>query len=602
MPLPYYERTCYCAEVGEDHVGKTVLITGWVQNRRDHGGMVFIDVRDRTGLVQLKFNPDSDPRSHEIAGRLRAEYCVAVRGEVAARPEGLVNPNLASGAVEIKVHEIDILSESATPPFDIADDTEANEELRLKYRYLDLRRPVLQRSLITRHRIVRAIREHFDREGFVEIETPILTKSTPEGARDYLVPSRVHPGRFYALPQSPQIFKQLLMISGFDKYVQIARCFRDEDLRADRQPEFTQLDMEMSFVQAENVFDVIERCMAHVMKQIHGVDIPRPFPRVAFDRAMDEYGTDAPDTRYDMKLIDVSAAAKKSEFRVFADALAAGGVVRAMRVPGGATMTRKETDRLADDLRGIGAGGLPLVKVAKDDDSRIAFQTGVAKFFTPETTAEIAGATGAGEGDLLFFAAGAPADVCKHLSWLRTVVARKRDLIPRNEWHFLWIVDVPMFEWNADEKRWDSMHHPFTAPRDEDVPLLDSDPGRVLSQGYDLVLNGTELGSGSVRIHRADVQRKIFGLLNITPEQQQLRFGFLLDALRYGPPPHGGIALGLDRIMMLLTGMDSLRDTLSFPKTAKAQDLMTEAPSPVEEQQLRELALKSTAATEATPT
>lgn len=589
MPLPYNQRTCYCGDVDAGLIGQTVLLTGWVHNRRDHGGIFFIDLRDRAGRVQLKFDSQSDPQCHERAATLKAEYCIAVRGEVVSRPEGLVNPNMKTGAVEVNVREVDVLSKSDTPPFEIADDVETNEEMRLKYRYLDLRRPTLQKALITRARITKAMRDYFEQAGFLEIETPFLTKSTPEGARDYLVPSRIHPGNFYALPQSPQIFKQLLMMSGFDRYVQIVRCFRDEDLRADRQPEFTQLDLEMSFVQPEDVQTIIEGLLNHVMKIIHGIDIPTPFPRMTYRQAMEDYGIDRPDTRYDLRIKDVSVIARKMEFKVFADAPAAGGVVRCIRVPGGADLTRKQTDALAEDLKGIGAGGLPLVKVAAEGGKTV-FQTGIAKFFTPETTAELLATTAAAPGDMLFFAAGSFDDTCKHLSWLREVVARQRKLIPEGQWNFLWIVDFPMFLHDAELQRHFAVHHPFTAPQDEDLDRLDGgDPTQCRAKAYDVVLNGVELGGGSIRIHRREVQEKVFKLLEMSMEEQQSRFGFLLEALKFGPPPHGGIALGLDRMAMLLSGYTNIRDVIAFPKTAKASCLMSEAPSPVSKEQLDEL-------------
>jgi aspartyl-tRNA synthetase len=592
VPLPYNQRTCYCGDVGSHLIGQTVLLTGWVHNRRDHGGMVFIDLRDRAGVVQLKFSPATDPKSHEIAAKLRNEYCIAVRGKVARRPEGLVNPRMKTGEVEVQVHAIDILSPSEPPKFEIVDAAEASEELRLRYRYLDLRRRPLQESLVTRHRITKAIRDYFDREGFFEIETPFLTKSTPEGARDYLVPSRIQPGAFYALPQSPQLFKQLLMMSGFDRYMQIVRCFRDEDLRADRQPEFTQLDVEMSFVQPDDVLHVIEGCLSHVMKVIHNVAVETPFPRMTYQQALDDYGIDRPDTRYDLRIKDVTDIARKTEFRVFTNAVDDGGVVRCIRVPGGAAMTRKETDTLADDLRGIGAGGLPLVKVVAGREARPEFQSGSAKYFTPETTAEMIAATQAEAGDILFFAADGVANVCKYLSWLREVVAERRGLIPPGKWNFLWVLDFPLFEYNEEDGRYYAVHHPFTAPRDEDLPLLETDPAKIRAKAYDVVLNGVELGGGSIRIHRGDVQEKVFKILKLTPEEQQLKFGFLLEALKYGPPPHGGIALGLDRIAMLLAGLDNIRDTIAFPKTARAVCPLTAAPAPVSQQQLAELGLQ----------
>lgn len=592
MPLPYNQRTCYCGEVGSHLVEQTVLLTGWVHNRRDHGGIFFIDLRDREGVVQLKFDPEADPSAHEVAAALRNEYCIAVRGEVVPRPEGLVNPRMKTGTVEVNVREIDVLSVSDTPKFEIFDTIDTSEEVRLRYRYLDLRRRPLQEALITRHRITKAIRDYFDRARFIEIETPFLTKSTPEGARDYLVPSRVQPGSFYALPQSPQLFKQLLMMSGFDRYMQIVRCFRDEDLRADRQPEFTQLDVEMSFVQSDDVLRVIEGCLAQVMKAIHGVDVPTPFPRMTYQQALDEYGIDRPDTRYDLRIKDVSDIAIKTGFKVFTGAIDKGGAVRCIRVPGGAEMTRKETDKLAADLKGIGAGGLPLVKVVAGDEGKFRFETGSAKFFTPEVTAETIAATSASAGDIIFFAADSIPNVCKYLSWLREVVAQRRGLIPPDQWHFLWVLDFPLFEYNEDEQRYYAVHHPFTAPLDEDIPLLDGDAARCRAKAYDVVLNGIELGGGSIRIHRREIQEKVFELLALTPEEQQLKFGFLLEALKFGPPPHGGIALGLDRIAMLLSGLDNIRDTISFPKTARAVCPLTEAPAPVSPAQLDELGLR----------
>jgi aspartyl-tRNA synthetase len=589
VPLPYNQRTCYCAEVGPDRIGQTVLLVGWVHVRRNLGGMIFVDLRDRTGLVQLKFDPSIAAAAHETAAKLRSEYCIAVRGDVAPRPDP--NPHLKTGAVEVTVRELDILSSSETPVFELLDELETNEETRLEYRFLDLRRRPMQAALLTRHRIVKTIRDYFDEHGFVEIETPFLTKSTPEGARDYLVPSRINPGTFYALPQSPQLFKQLLMMSGFDRYMQIVRCFRDEDLRADRQPEFTQLDVEMSFVQPDDVLRLIEGCLARLMKVIHGIDVPTPFPRMTYDEALRDYGIDRPDTRYDLRIKDVTELARKSSFGVFTEAIVAGGVVRGVRVPGGASMTRKEIDTLTEDLKGIGAGGLPLVKVAAEGD-KVVFQTGIAKFFTPEVAAELRAAMEAEVGDLLLFCAGPAPEVCHYLAWLRETVARRRNLIPKDKWNFLWVVEFPMFEFHPEDGRYYAVHHPFTAPRDEDIPRLEGDPLGCRAKAYDVVLNGVELGGGSIRIHRADVQQAVFKRLQLTPEEQELKFGFLLRALKYGPPPHGGIALGVDRIVMLLTGKDSLRDTIAFPKTARAACLLTAAPSPVAQTQLDELGLR----------
>ena len=595
MPLAYNKRSCYCGQVTSKMIGQNVLLCGWVAGRRDHGGMVFIDLRDREGIVQLKFNPETDPKAHEVAGKLRNEFCVAVRGEVAARPEGLVNANLKTGAVELNVHEIDILSTSETPRFPVEDEIDTNEELRLEYRFLDLRRPVMQKALITRHKAVKIIRDYFSDEGFYEIETPFLTKSTPEGARDFLVPSRKHPGTFYALPQSPQLFKQLLMISGFDKYMQIVRCFRDEDSRKDRQPEFTQLDVEMSYVQIDDVLEVAEGYLVRVWKDVLGVELPRPFPRMSYAQAMAEYGVDRPDTRYDLRIKDVTAVCGKTDFKVFTGPIAAGGCVRCIRVPGGSDMSQSEIEKAENSLqailKGIGAGGLPYVKV-EAADGKPAFKTGVAKFFSPELTAELCAATGAQAGDAVFFAADTEANVCKYLGRLRDEIAKRRKLIPEGKWNFLWVIDFPLLEYHAEDGRYYAVHHPFTAPMDEDVHLLESEPLKARAKAYDVVVNGTELAGGSIRIHRADVQSQIFKLLSLTPEEAELKFGFLLRALRHGPPPHGGFAMGVDRMVMLLCGLDSLLDTFAFPKTQEFFCPLTKAPSEVDAKQLEELSIR----------
>ncbi|HSW47075.1 MAG TPA: aspartate--tRNA ligase [Phycisphaerae bacterium] len=598
MAVAYNKRTCDCGALRASDIGKDVILAGWVNNYRDHGdNLVFIDLRDRGGLTQCRFNVDTDPAATKIARTLRKEDCIAVCGEVISRGEN-VNPKLPTGEIELSVHEVDILSKSLTPPFEVAEHVEANEDLRLKYRFLDLRRPPMQKAIITRHKTLQAFRNFYYREGFLEIETPILTKSTPEGARDYLVPSRMFPGQFYALPQSPQLFKQLLMMSGLDRYMQIARCFRDEDLRADRQPEFTQVDLEMAFVDVDNVLDVVERSMAYVWKDVLGVEVPVPFRRMSYDDAMRDYGSDKPDLRYGMKLIDVSGVARKTEFKVFQEALAAGGVVKALCLSGGGQMTRKETDGLTAEIQGIGAGGLPLCKVVAAD-GKLTLQTGIGKFFGEAAAAELIQTVGVKDGDLVFFGAGSFANVCRHLNWLRTTLAERRKLIPKDRWEFLWIIDMPAFEWSEEDKRWVFMHHPFTMPHDEDLAFLESEPGRVRAKSYDSVLNGVELGSGSIRIHRQDVQSRIFRMLGIDDEQAEVKFGHLMNALQYGPPPHGGLALGLDRIAMLLSGAPSIRDVTAFPKTQKAFCPLTEAPSEIDGKQLEELGIDLSAAAKA---
>jgi aspartyl-tRNA synthetase len=599
VPLPYNQRTHDCGALRDSDIGATVLLAGWVSVFRDHGGMVFIDLRDRGGITQLRFNPQTDPKAHAIARSLRSEFVIAVRGEVVSRGD-MANPRLATGEIEVAVHEIDLLSQSLTPPFLIEDDTETNEDLRLKHRILDIRRPQVKDALLLRHRITKTIRDYFDRHGFVDVETPILNKSTPEGARDYLVPSRLQHGSFYALPQSPQIFKQLLMIAGMDRYMQIARCFRDEDLRADRQPEFTQVDVEMAFVQPEDVMHHAEACLAEVVNVALGIEVPLPMPRISHADAMAIYGKDAPDMRFEMTIEDVTDLMARTEFQVFTGAIRRGGVVRSIVVPGGASMTRKETDGLAEEVKGIGAGGLPVVKVA-EEAGKLVPQTGIAKFLADESLfGELLSRTGAAAGDLIMFSADTQGNVCKYLGWLRTTVAERRGLIPEDKWAFCWVVDFPLFGYDEEEKAVFPMHHPFTSPKDEDLALLqcggdDVPPAedllKIRAKAYDVVLNGTELGGGSIRIHRADVQQRIFQLLGISETEATQRFAFLLDALKYGAPPHGGIALGLDRIVMLMGGYQSLREVIAFPKNARAICPLTDAPGPVDEKQLEELGI-----------
>ncbi|HVP11614.1 MAG TPA: aspartate--tRNA ligase [Phycisphaerae bacterium] len=601
VALPYHQRTHDCGSLRAADVGKTVLLAGWVSNSRDLGGMVFIDLRDRGGITQLRFNPETAPEAHQIAQGLRGEDVIVVRGQVEHRGDK-VNPNVPTGEIEIAAREVEVLSKSKTPPFEIIDTIDTNEDLRLQYRVLDIRRTPVKNALILRHRITKTIRDYFDRQGFIDVETPILTKSTPEGARDYLVPSRLHHGRFYALPQSPQLFKQLLMIGGMDRYMQIARCFRDEDLRADRQPEFTQVDVEMAFVQPENIMHHAEACLAEASKAAIGVDIPLPLPRISYADAMKTYGRDAPDMRYDMTIKDVSAPAGKTSFKVFREALDAGGVVRCIVVPKGAEMTRKETDALAEEMKGVGAGGLPLVKVAQEAGKTV-LQTGVAKFFDNEAlVGELLALSGAKPGDLICFAAESEANVSKHLGWLRSTIAERRKLIPKDKWAYCWVVDFPSFGHDPEEGTF-PMHHPFTSPKDEDLHLLRlganevppiEDILKIRAKAYDVVLNGVELGGGSIRIHRSDVQAKVFQILGMTAEEARIKFEFLLEALQFGAPPHGGIALGLDRIVMMLGGYSSIRDVIAFPKNARAICPMTDAPGEVAEKQLKELGLKIT--------
>lgn len=588
--LPGHKRTIYCGQVRAEQIGREVVLCGWVHRRRDHGGLVFVDLRDREGLVQVVFNPAAGKEAHEKADGLRVEYVVSVRGIVQRRPPGTENRNLATGEIEVAATSIAILNESKPIPFSLEDDTDAAENVRLKYRYLDLRRPAVQEVFMKRARLARAVREYLFENRFIEVETPVLTKSTPEGARDYLVPSRVNPGMFFALPQSPQLFKQILMIAGYDRYAQIVKCFRDEDLRADRQPEFTQIDVEMSFIDREDLFGMMEGLMARVFREVAGVEIPRPFRRMSYREAMDRFGVDKPDTRFGLEIVDYTAELKDTPFRVFADIAARGGVIRGITAPGLGESSRSEIAALEEVAKIGGAKGLASWKV-----TAAGLASPLAKHFREEQLAAVRAKSGAAPGDLILMVADEFPTACDSLGRLRLHVGEKRGLADPSRFDFLWVIDFPLLEWDKEEKRWAAMHHPFTSPLEEDIRLLDVDPGKVRAKAYDLVLNGSEIGGGSIRIHRQDVQSKMFRLLGITPEEARVKFGFLLDALEFGAPPHGGIAFGLDRLAMILSGARSLRDVIAFPKTQKATCPLTEAPSTVSAQQLADLALLSTA-------
>ena len=566
-------------------VGKRVLLQAWVSRRRDHGGVLFVDLRDRSGVAQVVARPEESAAAFAALDPVRSEWVVEVEGRVEARSADMVNPKLPTGEVEVVAERAAVLSKCDPPPFAIEGRTEVSEDLRLKHRYLDLRRPELQKNLFLRHRVVQAARSYFDEQGFVEVETPILTKSTPEGARDFLVPSRVHPGEFYALPQSPQIFKQLLMISGFEKYVQIARCFRDEDQRADRQLEFTQIDLEMSFPTEEDVYALIEGLFACVFP-VAGIEVKTPFRRMTYAESIAKYGVDRPDLRFGVEIQDVTALFENSSFKVFAKTFSEGGTVRALRIPGGASITRSQTDLWADGAKRF---GLPGLLTLKSLNGELAFA--VKEGLSVDEKQRLAEALSMSEGDLAVLAAGKGEVVSAALGALRLELAKQHGWIPENRWEFLWVTDFPLLEWHAEDARWYSMHHPFTSPDPRDLARLESDPGSVRARAYDVVLNGTELGGGSIRIHDPEVQSRVFRLLGIGEEEARSRFGFLLDALRHGAPPHGGLALGLDRMVMMMAGAGSLRDVIAFPKTASATDLMTEAPSTVDPKQLAELSI-----------
>ncbi len=583
------KRSHHCGELGKDAPGATVVLCGWVSKRRDHGGLIFVDLRDRSGVVQVVVDPDTAGESFKVAEDIRSEYVIKVAGEVRLRDEATVNENIATGMIEVIAHDIEVLNGAKTPPFYIQDNIETDENLRLKYRYLDLRRPEMQRNLILRHKVTKLMRDFLDAKNFLEIETPMLTKSTPEGARDYLVPSRVNPGKFYALPQSPQIFKQLLMVAGMERYFQIARCFRDEDLRADRQPEFTQLDIEMSFVTVEEILEIMEGLVAHIFKGALGIEIEHPFKRLTWNEAMDRYGSDKPDLRFDMELVNMCEAVKGSNFQVFNNILASGGIVKAINVKGYAGIPRKELDGLVDFVAIYGAKGLAWMQIQEDG----SVKSPIAKFFEAEQLENILQAGAAEPGDLLLFIADKPSVTAQALGALRIEMAKRRGLIDPDKLAFAWVVDFPMFEYDEEDKRYVAMHHPFTAPRDEDLPLLVSDPGKVYAKAYDMVLNGTEIGGGSIRIHRKEVQKQVFSAIGLTEEQALEKFGFMMNAFEYGAPPHGGIAFGLDRLIMIMAKRDSIRDVIAFPKTQSAACIMTQAPNDVDEKQLRELHIKT---------
>jgi aspartyl-tRNA synthetase len=583
----YKKRTHTCGALRKSDIGSIVTLTGWVDVRRDLGGVVFIDLRDRYGKTQVVFAPQHNQEAHEIAQGLRSEFVISVTGKVENRPEGTVNPDLTTGEIDVAGAELTILNKSETPPFPIEDDIEVSEDLRLKYRYLDLRRPVMQGNLITRHKAYQVARRYYDRNGFIEIETPVLMKSTPEGARDYLVPSRLHRGKFYALPQSPQTYKQILMVAGYDRYFQIVKCFRDEDLRADRQPEFTQIDVEMSFVDEDDVLGMTEGLIVELWREVLGINLNAPFMRLTYKQAMERFGVDKPDTRFGLEITDCSNAVANSGFRVFSDTVKKGGIVAGFTVPGQSGYTRNQLDSLTDYAKSLGAGGLVYLKGSADKT-----ESSVDKFVSPEEVSAMAEAIGTKPGDLGLIVSGPWQKALGILGSLRLEIANRLRLIPEGKWNFLWVTEFPLLEFSAEENRFVAVHHPFTSPRPEDVPLLDTDPGKARARAYDLVLNGTEIAGGSIRISDSELQGKMFGLLGITPEEARQKFGFMLDAFNYGAPPHGGIAYGLDRMVMFMTGEQSIRDVIAFPKTSSGMSLMDDSPSGVDKKQLDDLHIR----------